>query len=182
MDRKRENKCRKRSIRVSENSAGCHCGSPGRNRKADNQEDCLPLVASIIRGYNTGKPKGALKDMKQDFEKFIEYVKTNEPVQKKLEEAGKNYTGEQTEEAVFGSIIAPIAKEAGFDIAFDDAKQSVKGLNLDEMGQVDGGGEGSGAWGCIGVGVGIGRHENTDDSCIVIGTGAGGCFVSGKTF
>lgn len=118
--------------------------------------------------------------MKEDFKKFIEFAKTDETIQKKLKEAGQNYTGEQTEEAVFSAIIEPIAREAGFDLSIDDIKQTVQELNLDEMDQVAGG-EGSGGWVCLVVGVGFGRHENTDDSCLVIGTGLGACMSSGAT-
>lgn len=118
--------------------------------------------------------------MKEDFKKFMEFAKTDESIQQKLKEAGQNYTGEQTEEAVFSAIIEPIAKEAGFNLGIDDIKQTVQEFNLDEMEQVAGG-DGHGGWVCLVVGAGFGRHENTDDHCFIIGTGLGACLTSGAT-
>jgi len=120
--------------------------------------------------------------MKEDFKKFMELVQTDSSLKKRLEEAGKNYTGEQNDEAIFRSVVTPIAEEAGFDLSLDDVKESVQELNPDEMCQVAGGGEGSGGWVCLVIGAGLGRHETTDDSCIVIGTGLGACAHKGATF
>jgi len=114
--------------------------------------------------------------MKDDFMKFMERVKTDENLQKKLEEAGKNYTGEQTEEAVFNSVVVPIAKKAGFSIDLDDTRQPVQELNLDEMEQVDGGfelGAGVGLYQChgLGGGLGFGFGDGKAGGCIIIGGG-----------
>lgn len=125
--------------------------------------------------------------MKEEFKKFLELVKEDEALQKKLEEAQKSYTGDSAEEEVFNEIIVPIAKEAGCDISFDDLKSSVVELNPDEMAQVPGGETGGlGALACYGIGAGYGVNKNstacwffgfgeeTTMACIREGYGKGG--------
>jgi len=127
--------------------------------------------------------------MKEDLVKFLELVKTDEALQKKLEEAAKNYTGEQTNEAVFNTVIVPVAKEAGYDITLDDMTQFVHELNPDEMGQVAGGyGAGIGGQICFILGIGGGGNLSQDKDgsmsgglCAGFGLGSGisGCLVYG---
>jgi len=116
--------------------------------------------------------------MKEDLKNFIELIKNDESIKIKLEEAGKNYEGEQTEEAAFNSIVVPIAKEAGYDISFDDMKQSIQEIDLDEMGQVSGGAKeepagGLGAILCVGLGIGggIAAGPGGGGGCLIIGGG-----------
>lgn len=127
--------------------------------------------------------------MKEDLNKFLELVKTDEVLQKKLIEAGKNYTGEQTKEAVFNTVVVPAAKEAGYDITLDDMTQFVQELDHDEMALVSGGyGAGIGGQICFILGVGGGGNlsQNKDGSmsgglCAGFGLGSGisGCLVYG---
>lgn len=140
--------------------------------------------------------------MADDFMKFLELVRQDETIRKKLEEAGKNYTGDQTEEKVFESIIAPIARDAGMTFTLDDMKQSVRELSPDEMEQVGGGagkktsigrrndngpapnGSGFGGGFCQVIGVGA-LGAITDQGgvvCLIVGGGWGGeniCFEEG---
>lgn len=129
--------------------------------------------------------------MKEDLQKFLDLVKTDEALQKKLEEAVSGYDGEQTEEAVFEAIIIPAAKEAGFSFTMDEYKQSVQELDLNEMAQVSGGG-GYGACfaGCAIIGVGLGGAGGKDDNmksyggtaCAAVGLGWGAtsCALTGE--
>lgn len=119
--------------------------------------------------------------MKQDFTQFMELVKSDEALQKKLQEAGSSYAGEQTEAAAFEQVIAPIAREAGYDFTLEDLKQSVQELNVDEMSQVAGGwGFGAGACKDAGLGISIADSENGGAFCLVIGSGDGAVACAGK--
>jgi len=110
--------------------------------------------------------------MKEDFLKFMELVKTDESVRNKLEEAVKNYSGDQTEEAAFQAVVAPIAKEAGYDFTIEDIKASVKELDPDEMQQVAGGWGLGGFCGIIGGGLGGAASKKEGlGICIVVGAG-----------
>lgn len=109
--------------------------------------------------------------MEKDCKKFLEIIKKDEALQKKLEEAAKNYKGEQTEEAVFEQVIAPIAREADVSFTLDDLKQSVQELDSDEMEQVAGG-WGQGGCGILGAGVGgAASKEEGFGLCFLIGAG-----------
>lgn len=130
--------------------------------------------------------------MNQDVQKFIEKLKTDEELRKKLESAAKNYTGEKTPEAVFENLVQPIAKEAGFSFTADECREyensQVQNLNLDEMEQVAGGvggGAGVGGAGCDGFGWGFGAYGGYGGAaiCLVagIGYGGGGCAFIGFT-
>lgn len=120
--------------------------------------------------------------MKEDLNKLVELAKNDETLMKKLQEAAKNYDGEQTEEAFFNSVVAPIAKEAGLSLSLDDLKLSAGELNLDEMAQVGGGGGyGASTGGCVVIGGGLGAGGGYDQThggvsgqlCIIIGVGWG---------
>lgn len=116
--------------------------------------------------------------MKDDFQRFVECIKTDEALQKKLEEEAKNYDGEMTEEAVFEEILVPVAKGAGFSFTMDDAQRSLQELSLEEMDQVVGGG-GLGAGVCafsckkIGTGIGVGLGDGAGAFCLIVGFGGG---------
>ena len=115
--------------------------------------------------------KGAYRRMK-GFQQFFEQLKKDEALQKKLEEAGKSYTGEQTEEAVFNAVVLPVAKEAGYDFTLEEMKKTRLEMDLDELAQVEGG-WGFGATACIVIGVGIGIPISKEDCA------GGGCFILG---
>ena len=122
--------------------------------------------------------------MAESMEKFLELVKNDEAVQKKLQAAVDSYTGEQTEEAAFTSIMIPLAEEYGFKISYDEfqqvKEQKIKEYTPDEMDQIAGGdveveGGGIGLVDCTGFGSGFGlaAGKNGGGVCIVIGAGKG---------
>lgn len=111
--------------------------------------------------------------MKQNFQKFMELVNSDEAIQKKLEEAVKNYTGEQTEQAAFENIVVPVAAEAGLPFTMEDFKQSVHELTPDEMNQVAGG---RSIGTCHGMGVGWGMPDISEENGTEIGVD---CFFIG---
>lgn len=117
----------------------------------------------------------------KDFQQFLKQLQTDEALQKKLEEAGKNYSGEQNEENVFNSVILPIAKEAGYDITLEDLKKGATELDPDEMAQVEGGG-GFGAAACLVFGIGIGMpiSDGAGALCLILGGGKGASACAGE--
>jgi len=119
--------------------------------------------------------------MKKEFTQFMDMVKNDELLQKKLEEAGRSYTGAQSETEVFEQIVAPIAKNAGYDFTLEDMKQSLQELSLDEMSQVAGGwGFGAGACKDAGLGISFADSENGGAFCLVIGSGDGAVACAGE--
>ena len=135
--------------------------------------------------------------MNQNIEKFIELLKTDEALQKKIKDAGANYTGEKTPEALFRNLVFPAAEEAGVPFTFEEYEEytkqyseEIQNLDLDEMNQVAGGDTiGAGINLCYGVGIGLGYTERTcsrrgvgDMLCIGFGAGAMApnvCFTAG---
>ena len=136
--------------------------------------------------------------MNDNIQKFIDTIQSDEALQEKLTAAGKVYDGDQTAEAVFDKLIAPVAKDAGYNFNWDDFKEYInnetKKLDLDEMEMVAGGdgpdmlaaggnnkdenGGGVGATACAGVGIGVGTAvvEVKDDlthfgACVAVGIG-----------
>ena len=129
--------------------------------------------------------------MNKDLEKFRELLLTDQEFQQKLQDAAEAYTGPQTEETVFDSVLVPIAAEYGITATYDEFKVYMESLNNDtelskeELSQVAGGGKGGGAVVCIAVGVGGGGGggNGTGGGCAGIGIGWGAviCSGSGKT-
>ena len=122
--------------------------------------------------------------MNKDTEKFIELLKTDKALQDKIAEAAANYTGENSQEAVFQNITLPIAEEAGFHFTFDELQEyilqqndDVQTLENDEMDQVAGGGGvslGGGVTVCSGLGWGAGVSIGDNSGiCVVAGYGVG---------
>jgi len=116
--------------------------------------------------------------MKENVKAFIKYVYDHPSVQKKLEEAGKNCSDGQSREDIFRSVFLPVAQEAGFSISYEDVESAIqsmhktadiKPLDMDEMSQVAGGGDGATVGGGLGGIVG----------CNLVGAGLGGTAGSG---
>ena len=81
--------------------------------------------------------------MNENVKKMIE-LKNDEAFGKKVKEALSSYTGEKTEEAVFTNVVAPLAKEQGVVVSFEDLKAYAdslgdQNLDVDELKQVAGG-------------------------------------------
>lgn len=132
--------------------------------------------------------------MNEGLKKFEELMKTDAAFQEKLKNALVSYNGEQTEEAVFKEVLAPIAKDYGINADFEEVKAYIGGigtnrsteLSLEEMAQVAGGAkvDGVGAAACYKGGFGFAciNEPNCDVKCIIVGIGqaAGGCLGEGQ--
>ena len=98
--------------------------------------------------------------------KFMDQLAGDKALQEKLAAALNAFAGNKSDEkAVFETVLAPIAKEAGFDFSYEDmlAASNASGeLSDDELDQVAGGAH------CFGLGFG-----KSDDAtcCNVIGAG-----------
>ena len=83
--------------------------------------------------------------MNNNVKLFLGKIHSDEALYTKLVETSKNYTGEKTDEAIWDSVIGPLAEETGFDITLDDYKAYVDDvkasseLSDDELEQVAGG-------------------------------------------
>jgi len=127
--------------------------------------------------------------MKENVKAFIKYVYDHPSVQKKLEEAGKNCSDGQSREDIFRSVFLPVAQEAGFSISYEDVESAIqsmqktadiKPLDMDEMSQVAGGGDGAtvggglgGIVGCNWVGAGLGGTAGRGQWGLCVGIGVG---------
>ena len=130
--------------------------------------------------------------MNQDFQKFIDLLQTDTELQEKMKAASENYTGEQTQEALFQNLVIPAAEEAGFQFTWDDfleyveqEKEELRGLELDEMDQVAGGFDGVGVTACIGPGIGLGgsvvdKRVRLAGGCLGVGFGYGANACAGE--
>jgi len=125
--------------------------------------------------------------VKKDLEQFLEKMKHDKALQEKLEEKIKAYSGEKAEKAVFDSLLVPMAKEQGCDIAFEDleALRAEMDVSADELAQTAGGDNKSAidALACSGVGIGFGAGKNwttgKKEFCFVIGAASGSTFCTG---
>ncbi len=76
---------------------------------------------------------------------FLEKIYSDDALRARIKDETNAYTGEKTDEAVWDSIMAPIAKETGYDITLEDYKAYVneikasEELSEDEMQAVAGG-------------------------------------------
>ncbi len=138
--------------------------------------------------YNENKKnvfvKGENEMMNNNVKLFLGKIHSDEALYARLVEESKAYTGEKTDEAVWDSIMAPIAKETGYDITLEDYKAYVneikesEELSEDEMQAVAGG-----ATLCIFVGFGNKaetgsgwtkpRVEEGLGACAYVGVGLG---------
>ena len=128
--------------------------------------------------------------MNGDIKKFEELMTTDEAFQVKLKAALENYSGEQTEKAVFEEVLAPLAKEYGLSATYEEFAAYLKDLaenqlkmGDDELGQIAGGSKEKdyaiGASACCGIGAGV---LGPSAFCVGIGfggKGAGACVGPG---
>ena len=135
--------------------------------------------------------------MSDNMGKLMKLLMTDEALQQKVKAAAENYTGEQTEEAVFGAVLAPLAEEQGLPVTFEEYRALTEKVRTgeaseDELLQAAGGadysrinGGGVGMSSCSGMGFGIGLTAGAKGGalCIVMGGGFGGsfCLVVGMT-
>ena len=130
--------------------------------------------------------------MAEGIKKFRELLLHDPEFQSKLKAAAENYTGEQTEEAVFNNVIVPLAAEYGITATYDEFKDYIAGLsdqelNTDEISQVAGGDKGGGFGGAncyvLGAGFGGGGGSSSGDLCVLVGAGWGsvGCIGEGES-
>ena len=118
----------------------------------------------------------------ENVKKFMELLKRDEELQKKVKEATEAYTGEKTDEkAVFDAVLAPIAKEAGYEFSFEDAEELAKTSGDDELSEDEAAAAAGGGWrnnACfiIGFTVDTDSWEVVDETivgnCIYMGAGA----------
>lgn len=134
-------------------------------------------------------------NMNEGLKKIEELWKTDAAFQEKLNAAMETYTGEQTEQAVFEGVLAPLAKEYGVSASFEEFQEYIekiflqdKELNDAEINQVVGGGKGGGlgkTW-CyvIGGGAGGGAGSESGGACAFIGAGWGhvDCMAKGDSY
>lgn len=127
--------------------------------------------------------------MNQDLEKFKELIMTDESFQNKLKDSAEAYNGEQTEEAVFNNVLAPVIEEYGITVTLEDIKEYAASMAdsdiEDELSQVSGGkSSGYGIFGgsCIVAGVGLGGSFGKEGGivCAVVGVGWGNSNCLGK--
>ena len=129
----------------------------------------------------------------ENLEKCRELFLTDEKFQKKLKAAAEAYTGEQTEEAIFNSILVPLAAEYGITATFDEFKDYIASLNngaemsKDELcriagGKVNGGGVGINQCNYVGLGLGVVASSESGGVCVLIGGGGGAdfCWAGGE--
>ena len=129
--------------------------------------------------------------MNEGIKKFEELLKNDEAFQQKLQAAVQAYDGEATEEAVFNSILSPLAAEYGIQATYEEYKEYLENLSnqelsVDEMEQIAGGkpnGGGLGGGECTGAGFGggVAVSEHGAVICVFLGMGWGGqaCFAAG---
>ena len=68
---------------------------------------------------------------KENAQNFMKMIGEGGELQDKVKAAVESYTGNKLDpKEVFDNVLAPIAKEKGFDISFDDAKE-VLGISGD---------------------------------------------------
>ena len=61
---------------------------------------------------------------KENAQSFMKMIGEGGELQDKVKAAVEGYTGNKTDpKEVFDNVLAPIAKEKGFDVSFDDAKE-----------------------------------------------------------
>lgn len=102
--------------------------------------------------------------------KYMELLRDDKALQEKLAAATAAYAGDASDEkAVFAAVLAPIAKEAGFDFSYEDAAELAKApvgeLSDDELDQVAGGF-------ALCFGIGVGKTDN-DNAAKCVGVGLG---------
>ena len=118
----------------------------------------------------------------ENVKKFMELLKRDEELQKKVKEATEAYTGDKTDEkAVFDAVLAPIAKEAGYEFSFEDAEELAKTSGDDELSEDEAAAAAGGGWrnnACFIIGFTVDTdsweivNETIVGDCIYFGAGA----------
>lgn len=126
--------------------------------------------------------------MNEGLKRFEELVKTDTAFQEKLKVAMESYSGEQTEEAVFETVLVPLAQEYGIAASYEEYLEYMKNisnqdrkLSEDEVSQIAGGTKGFGSNFCYAIGFGGGSAGGS--FCLVIGggKGTGSCYGEGHS-
>ena len=70
----------------------------------------------------------------ENVKKFMELLNRDEELQKKMKAATENFAGDKTDEkAVFDAVFAPVAREAGYEVSFEDMEELAKASGDDEL-------------------------------------------------
>ena len=63
----------------------------------------------------------------ENVKKFYEQLNGDEELQKKIKALADSYTGDKSDEkASFEAVVAPVAKEAGYEFTYEEATEAVK--------------------------------------------------------
>ena len=102
----------------------------------------------------------------ENAKKFMELLNKDEELQKKVKAATEAYTGDKTdEEAVFGAVLSPIAKDAGYEFSFEDMVEIAKSSGQGEISDDEAAAVAGGDTYCFLVGAGQGAGRNEDGHC-----------------
>ena len=71
--------------------------------------------------------------MNEGLKKFRELFLTDEDFRNKVNVSLESYDGEESVEAVFNNVFAPIAAEYGISASFDEFEEYISGLNSEEV-------------------------------------------------
>ena len=63
----------------------------------------------------------------ENVKKFYEQLNGDEELQKKIKSLADSYTGDKSDEkAAFEAVVAPVAKEAGYEFTYEEATEAAK--------------------------------------------------------
>ncbi len=83
----------------------------------------------------------------ENAKKFMELLKRDEELQKKMKAATESFTGDKTDEkAVFDAVFAPVAREAGYEVSFEDMEELAKASGDDELSEDEAAAAAGGWW------------------------------------
>ena len=70
----------------------------------------------------------------ENAKKFMELLNRDEELQKKMKAATESFAGDKSDEkALFDAVLAPIAKEAGYEFSFEDMEELAKASGDGEL-------------------------------------------------
>jgi hypothetical protein len=108
----------------------------------------------------------------ENLKKFYEKVNGDEELQKKIKALADSYTGDKSDEkAAFEAVIAPIAKEAGYEFTYEEAMEAAEEAEDGEITEDEAAAAAGGFAVCWVVGGGTGDSYTT--VCKYVGFGAG---------
>lgn len=113
----------------------------------------------------------------ENAKRFMELMRTDEEIRKKVKTATEAYIGDKLDEkALFETVIAPVAREAGLEFTFEEVVEFAQKPGNDELAEdelaVVAGGKGN-ACVIIGGGHGKGAGEDGAGACEYVGVGWG---------